>query len=172
MYGGRLPRISKAGCCSSGCPSRRLPAHLGLTEKAANSTSLFQSQHSASSAHHPPYRPLPQTRHHGTRPPSLRAPWRPLASPPLSPPGRTPQSAKLTTCAVAPRSTKRGPRPPYAGRAQERRDTQRPSGHVRHLDEPHLEGGGADEPGRQLPSVEPRTTQTRLTRKYRRATSL
>jgi hypothetical protein len=47
---------------------------------------------------------------------------------------------------VAPWPLKRGARPPHAGRTQEWRNAQRTLGTVRHVDEPHSQGGCADEP--------------------------
>lgn len=40
-------------------------------------------------------------------------------------------------------------RPSHARGAEERRDTQRPAGQLRHMDEPDITGGRADERGRR-----------------------
>lgn len=49
--------------------------------------------------------------------------------------------------AAAPRAFERGARPPDAGRAQERRDPQRPPRTMRHVDEPDAARSGADQSG-------------------------
>lgn len=53
----------------------------------------------------------------------------------------------LSVRAAPPRPAHRGTGPPDAGGAQEWRDPQWTPRYMRYVDEPHAEGGGADQPG-------------------------
>lgn len=63
----------------------------------------------------------------------------------------TPSALADAAVAVTPRSLERRPRAPYARRAEERRNPQWPPGHVRYVDEPHIEGGRPNESGTRRP---------------------
>lgn len=71
-------------------------------------------------------------------------------SPSALTPHRVSSAHTLTpSLAAAPRAPHRRARAPHAGRAQERRNAQRPSDRVRHVDEPDPERGGADKSRRR-----------------------
>lgn len=121
---------------------------LQTTSQCRSFSELLPPQQLSLHRHPSPHAP-PSTH---DAPPCAAPPQRqwfvPLLSSLRAPPApATPADRHGARPPVAPRLAQRRSRPPHARRAQERRDPQRTPRPVRHVDEPHPQGGGPDEPG-------------------------